>query len=79
MSLDNSFERENGKALQKLVYDVAFKKPKNETPEIIKNTAFFSGTPVNCFWSFANIFSKQGKSMIDFFSLINLFLSYEYT
>ena len=34
VSLDNTFEKENSIALQKLVYDVAFKKPKTETPHV---------------------------------------------
>ena len=34
LSLDNTFERENGIALQKLVYNVAFKKPPNEIPHV---------------------------------------------
>ena len=45
MSLNNKFERENGIALQKLVYDVAFKKQKKKMKplmfKIIKIRAIF--------------------------------------
>ena len=34
LSLDNTFESENVIALHKLVYDVAFKKPKNKTNHV---------------------------------------------